>query len=181
MNYVLLCKKPIAIMIEIRPATPEDASIIQQLAEAIWLPTYSPILSQEQIRYMLDHIYDLDSITGQIKDGNQTYIMLMVDGVPTGFAAYSARTENPDIYKLHKLYCLTETKGQGYGRLLLRDVEKRVTQTGITVLELNVNKYNPARGFYEKMGYEVAYSEEIPIGPYIMDDYVMRKEFPATS
>jgi GNAT superfamily N-acetyltransferase len=166
-------------MIEIRPATPKDASIIQQLAEAIWIPTYSPILSQEQIRYMLDHIYDLDSITTQIKDGNQTYLMLMVDGVTTGFAAYSVRAENPEIYKLHKLYCLTETKGKGYGKMLLQEVEKKVLAAGKNILELNVNKYNPAKGFYERMGYEVIYSEVIPIGPYIMDDYVMRKNLTA--
>ena len=175
MNYVLLCEKPIAIMIEIRPATPEDASIIQQLAEAIWLPTYSPILSQEQIRYMLDHIYDLDSITGQIKDGNQTYMMLMVDGVPTGFAAYSARTENPDIYKLHKLYCLPAKHRKGLGKLLLQEVEDMILDEGKTILELNVNRHNKAKQFYERCGYRVHAQEDIPIGPFWMNDYVMRK------
>lgn len=162
-------------MIEIRPATPDDAAIIQQLAEAIWIPTYSPILSQEQLRYMLDHIYDLDSITNQILEDKQTYLMLLVDGQPTGFAAYSVRSEDQKTYKLHKLYCLVETKGKGYGKMLLRAVEKKVLEAGRNILELNVNKYNPAKGFYERMGYEVIYSEEIPIGPYIMDDYVMRK------
>jgi len=162
-------------MLQIRHAIPEDAATIQQLAEAIWIPTYSPILSQAQLRYMLDHIYDLESITRQIKQGEQTYLLLLVDGEPTGFAAYSARPENANIYKLHKLYCLTETKGKGYGKMLLQEVEKAVLEDGKQILELNVNKYNPAKGFYERMGYEVFYAEEIPIGPYIMDDYVMRK------
>ncbi len=160
---------------KIRRAAPEDAATIQQLAEAIWLPTYTPILSQEQIRYMLDHIYDLDTITKQIREHQQTYLMLQVDGEPSGFAAYAPRPENPQVYKLHKIYCLPATKGMGYGKQLLKEVEGKVSAAGSNTLELNVNKYNPAKGFYERMGYEVIYAEEIPIGPYIMDDYVMRK------
>lgn len=163
-------------MLEVRNAIVDDAETIQKLAEAIWWPTYSPILSEAQIRYMLDNIYDLDSIREQIVNGTQTYLLLYDDTVPTGFASYSARQENNDVYKLHKLYCLVETKGKGYGRLLLNEVEKKVLAAGKSVLELNVNRYNPAKGFYEHLGYAVAYEEDLPIGDYWMNDYVMRKE-----
>lgn len=162
-------------MVYIRQATIADAPTIQRLAQEIWYPTYSPILSQEQLRYMLDHIYDLDTITQQIKENLQTYLLLTVDEQPIGFAAFSPREENPDVFKLHKLYCLVETKGKGYGKQLIEEVERRVLAHGKHILELNVNRHNPAKSFYEKMGYEVAYEEDIPIGDYWMNDYVMRK------
>lgn len=162
-------------MIAIRHATPEDAVTIQQLAEKIWYPTYSPILSQEQIRYMLDNIYDLGSISRQIEEQQQTYFLLFVDNQATGFASFSPRPEDPNVYKLHKLYCLVETKGKGYGKALLTAIEQNVIASGKHLLELNVNKYNPAKGFYEKMGFVVVYEEDIPIGPYWMNDFVMRK------
>jgi len=162
-------------MAHIREATIKDAATIRQLAEEIWYPTYSPILSQEQIRYMLDHIYDLETITQQIAKGLQTYLLLVADEQPTGFASFSPRQENPEVFKLHKLYCRTETKGKGYGKMLINEVEQRVKQSGKDVLELNVNKYNPAKAFYEKMGYEVVYEEDIPIGAYWMNDFVMQK------
>jgi GNAT superfamily N-acetyltransferase len=163
-------------MADIRLATIEDAPLIQQLAEAIWWPTYSLILEKQQIRYMLDHIYDLESIRGQIERLDQIYILMKEGAEAVGFASYSARKENKNVYKLHKLYVLPERKGTGMGKTLLKAVEDAVRIEGKTVLELNVNKYNPAKGFYEKMGYEVVYEENIPIGPYWMNDYVMRKE-----
>jgi diamine N-acetyltransferase len=163
-------------MTHIRNASIGEAETIQKLAERIWYPTYSPILSQAQIRYMLDHLYDLSSITRQIETDLQTYLLLFVDDQPTGFASFSQREEKPDVYKLHKLYCLTETKGKGYGKALINEVEQRVLAAGKNILELNVNKYNPAKTFYEKMGYEVIYEEDIPIGPYWMNDYVMQKK-----
>ncbi len=163
-------------MTTVREAIIEDALSIQQLAEAVWWPTYGPILAEEQIKYMLSKMYDLQTISQQIASGTQSYLLLYVDGIPTGFAAYSPRMENPEVYKLHKLYCLTETKGKGYGKLLLQSVETKVKDSGNNILELNVNRHNPALGFYEKMGFAIAYSEDIDIGNgYQMNDYVMRK------
>jgi len=163
-------------MTEIRRATEADVPIIQNLAETIWWPTYGPILSAAQLRYMLDTIYSAATIQKQIAGGEQIYLLLLDDGQPIGFASYGPRTENPDIYKLHKLYCLVETKGKGFGKLLVHAVEKAVAATGKTVLELNVNRHNPAIGFYEKQGFTIAYEEDIAIGEgYFMNDYVMRK------
>lgn len=163
-------------MIQVRNALVADALVIRQLAEEIWYPTYSPILSMEQIRYMLDHIYDLSTISRQITEKQQYYLLLLEDNVPVGFASFGPRLENTAIYKLHKLYCLITTKGRGYGKKLLEEVEKIVQDRGCSTLDLNVNKYNPAKGFYEKMGFHIIYEEDIPIGDYWMNDYVMRKE-----
>jgi ribosomal protein S18 acetylase RimI-like enzyme len=42
---------------------------------------------------------------------------------------------------------------------------------------LNVNRYNPAKDFYEKLGFKIILEEDIPIGQYWMNDYVMRLTF----
>jgi len=162
-------------MISIRKAEAADVTIIQHLAERIWYPTYRSIISEEQIQYMLTHIYGLQNINSQIAKNVQTYLLLFEDEMPVGFASFSPRAENPEVYKLHKLYCLIETKGKGYGKALIKEVEQRISEMGITILELNVNRNNPAKGFYEKMGYEIAYEEDIPIGDFWMNDFVMRK------
>jgi GNAT superfamily N-acetyltransferase len=102
--------------------------------------------------------------------------LLEEDSKPVAFAAYSPREENPEIYKLHKLYCLPETQGKGYGKVLINEVAKKTKDAGKQTLELNVNRYNNAKSFYEKMGFTIAYEEDIAIGRYWMNDYVMRKE-----
>jgi GNAT superfamily N-acetyltransferase len=102
--------------------------------------------------------------------------VLLEDEQIVAFAAYSPREEVPDIYKLHKIYCLPATQGKGYGKVLINTVCDAVIKAGKHILELNVNRHNKAKDFYEKMGFKVIYEEDIPIGPYFMNDYVMRKE-----
>lgn len=165
----------------IRKATADDAQTIRNLAEKTWWNAYSPILEKEQIGYMLDEIYDVDKLTYQLKNNIQTFLLLTEAGKPVAFAAFSPREESPEIYKLHKLYCLPETQGKGYGKVLIKEVMQETLKAGKHLLDLNVNRYNKAKTFYEKMGFQVIYEEDIPIGPYFMNDYVMRKDLNASS
>jgi predicted GNAT family acetyltransferase len=163
-------------MYMIRTATVADVETIRQLAQEIWYETYLSILTKEQLDYMLTEIYSTDKLTGQIKNNEQTFILIVEDEQIVAFAAYSPRAEDPEIYKLHKLYCLPATQGKGYGKLLINEVSNKVLGAGKKLLELNVNRYNKAKTFYEKMGFKVMYEDDIAIGPYWMNDYIMRKE-----
>jgi N-acetylglutamate synthase-like GNAT family acetyltransferase len=163
-------------MYTIRQATVNDVDTILQIADTTWWATYSAILEREQIEFMLNEIYSAEKIEKQVREHLQTYLLLEEEGTPVAFAAYSPRDENPDIYKLHKLYCLPQTQGKGYGKILINEVANKTSEAGKTILELNVNRYNQAKSFYEKMGFTIACEEDIAIGPYWMNDYVMRKE-----
>ena len=160
----------------IREATVNDVETIRHIANETWLPAYGAILSKEQLAYMLAEIYATDKITSQIINNEQTYLLLFEGDDPVAFAAYSPREEKADVYKLHKLYCLPSTQGKGYGKQLIDKVCADVLAAGKTILELNVNRYNNAKYFYEKLGFVVVNEEDIPIGPYYMNDYVMRKQ-----
>ena len=46
-------------------------------------------------------------------------------------------------------------------------------------MELNVNRFNPAKRFYERHGFQVVRDEVIAIGNgYVMDDHVMQRALP---
>ena len=162
-------------MYTIRKATPADTETIRQLAAETWWPTYGPILEKEQIEYMLGQFYSAKKISQQMENSEQTFLLLIEDDEPVAFAAFSPRDEDAEIYKLHKLYCLPKTQGKGYGKILINAVIDEVLKAGKHTLDLNVNRHNKALTFYTKMGFEIAYEEDIPIGPYWMNDYVMRK------
>jgi len=163
-------------MYTIKQATTDDAEAIQQLAHEIWWPTYSPILSTDQINYMLADRYSVDTISRQIKNNEQTYLLVIEDNKPVAFAAYSPDYKDFDIYRLHKLYLLPSTQGKGVGKFLLNAVYEGVRAAGKNILELNVHRSNPAKSFYDKMGFKVMYEDDIPFGPYFLNDYIMRKE-----
>lgn len=163
-------------MYHIRQATVADTESIRRIAAETWWPAYSPILPPEQIAFMLAEIYATDTISRQLETGSQTFLLLLEDDEPVAFAAYAPRETDAAVYKLHKLYCLPQTQGKGYGKILISAVIEKVLAASSTMLELNVNRYNKSRLFYEKMGFIVAYEEDVPIGPYWMNDYVMRKD-----
>lgn len=163
-------------MYTIRTATIDDVETIRDIAEKTWWPTYGPLLEKEQISFMLGEIYSVEKISSQLENNTQSYLLLEEGGRPVAFAGYSPRDEDAEIYKLHKLYCLPETQGKGYGKILIEAVTQKTLDAGKRTLDLNVNRYNKAKSFYEKMGFVVAYEEDIPIGKYWMNDYVMRKQ-----
>ncbi len=164
-------------MINISEATSQDIPAIIEIAERTWWPSYSNILSADQIRYMLDTIYSPALIKEQISGGSQTYMVLKDDDSPKAFASFSKRMEESGVYKLHKLYVLPETQGKGYGKILIQHVKERLSQKGIHILDLNVNRFNRAKNFYERIGFQILREEDIPVGPYWMNDFVMRLEF----
>lgn len=159
----------------IREATLEDVPLIRQLAEEIWWPSYSPILTDDQITYMLRERYSAEELSRQIQQNQQTYLLATDDNRAMGFAAYGPDDADNTIYRLHKLYCLSNVHGKGYGKALLNEIISRVKQLGANTLELNVHRQNPAKTFYDKMGFEITQTVDIPIGPYFLNDYIMRK------
>ncbi len=163
-------------MLEIVNATTRDIPLIRDLAERTWWPTYSALLSKEQLSYMLKVIYSEESLRKVMDDNSQQFILLLENGVALGFAAYGPRPEDSSVFKLHKLYLLPETQGRGLGKKLLDEVKSRTIKSGRRILDLNVKRDNPAKSFYEKCGFTVVREEDIPFGPYLLEDYIMRIE-----
>ncbi|NLR79895.1 GNAT family N-acetyltransferase [Chitinophaga eiseniae] len=165
-------------MYQITSATVNDIPVIQDLTNRIWRPTYQAILSPEQIEYMLEMMYSTAALEKQINALQHQFIILQDDNYPIGFASYSA-TDTPGIFKLHKIYLDLNYQGKGVGKMLLSTVADQVKARGANILELDVNRFNKAKRFYEKQGFSVYKEKNTDIGKgYLMEDYVMRKPLP---
>jgi diamine N-acetyltransferase len=168
---------PIMTLI-IRNAAPPDIATIQSLAEKTWWPTYSPILEEEQIDYMLKSIYSHGTLYKAMTSGEQTFLVLEDEGNPVGFASYGPWPEFPSFWKIFKLYVLPSTHRKGYGRTMVEEILRRAHAAKIPTIVLNVNRHNPAQNFYTRIGFKVIRKEDIPIGPYWMNDYLLELEIP---
>ncbi|QJW89936.1 GNAT family N-acetyltransferase [Spirosoma taeanense] len=160
---------------KLRLAQPADIPAIIQLQQQIWEPTYRAILSADQITYMFEAMYSPEVLANQMTTQGHTFVLAEDADQLLGFAAFAPLEPESPIFKLHKIYVLPVTQGTGLGKHLLSEVESRCRSLGGTELLLNVNRYNPARGFYEKQGFRVIREEDIAIGPYWMNDFVMAK------
>lgn len=158
----------------IRPASFNDIPYIQDIVNETWPVTYIPVLGRLQVQYMLKRFYNSSALEEQMKNKHYFFLALK-DYTPIGFASFSHI--DGDTFKLQKLYVVPGTQKTGAGKALLQTVEVVAKSMGATKLQLNVNRKNIAKSFYEKNGFTTVVEEDIDIdNGFFMNDYVMEKD-----
>lgn len=161
-------------------ATAKDIHTIRELTYKVWPQTYASILSKVQIDYMLKLLYSEASLYRQIEDEKHSFVIVYDDEAPVAFASYS-ETET-SVWKLHKLYILPTQQGKGMGKFIIDHIIQEILPGSATALQLNVNRHNPAKIFYEKLGFRVIREVDIDIGKgYFMNDYIMERNLTLNS
>jgi diamine N-acetyltransferase len=161
--------------LSIRFADADDINTIGFLAQQIWPEAYKDILSDEQLLYMMNLFYSPASLKTQMIDQRHSFILIEDEDNPVGFASYSL-IKKPGIYKLHKIYVLPNQQGKGLGKTIIDFIVNDIRLYRATALQLNVNRNNKAKNFYNRLGFTVIKEENIDIGNnYFMNDYVMEK------
>jgi diamine N-acetyltransferase len=156
-------------------ANAKDATTIQALAFAIWPKAYDHILSTEQLQYMLQKIYNVPLLTQQIISGEQHYFLIQAANDNIGFFGLSILPEQ--VLKINKLYVHPQTQGAGVGRQAIQFITQFALKHNCQLITLNVNRFNTAKLFYEKLGFTVTAEEDIDIGNgYFMNDYILDKK-----
>jgi len=160
-------------MIGLRIAKEEDIPAIRNIGITTYGPTYVHLLGQEQVDYMLDKFYSKGALLAQLMEGH-IFLIAEEDGEDLAFASYSTVAHEVGVFKLHKLYVLPGAHGKGLGKFLINEVADKARQAGGKWLQLNVNRYNKAKDFYEKAGFKIKETVDIAIGNgFFMNDYVM--------
>ena len=161
-------------MFKIEQASDADIALIRKLCFQVWPQTYSSILSNQQIEYMLEMMYSEASLQKQMTDGAK-FIFVYDENDPVGFASY--QEIKPCFFKLHKIYVLPSQQGKGSGKFVIEHILSEIKKENATALQLQVNRGNKARNFYEKLGFVVIEEIDLDIGKgYVMDDYIMEKK-----
>jgi ribosomal protein S18 acetylase RimI-like enzyme len=152
-----------------------DLSKIKELAHQIWPVAYKEMISEEQINYMLDWMYDVSALEKQCDEGHQFYIV-EDKGERQGFLDVEVELNSQKL-KVHKLYVLTDKHGMGYGRILLHYAFQLAKEAGLSDVYLQVNRNNPAVHFYQKQGMEIVETADFDIGNgFFMNDFIMSKK-----
>lgn len=158
----------------IRALKQDELSIVHEIAHATWPDTFKDILSQEQIQYMLNWMYDLKQLENQFNQGHQFYVAELEE-MPVGFIGIEPNHPEKGLTKIHKIYILPNQQGTGIGKILIEYVKELSIQSEMEGLLLNVNRFNKAVDFYKAIGFNILFEENIDIGNgYLMEDYVMK-------
>ena len=159
---------------EIRILKIEELEIVKDLAYRIWPKTYGHIISQDQMTYMLNWMYSLETLETNFNK-NHTYICLSSTGIDIGFL--DLETNDPELgnMKIHKIYVLPEFHGKGFGYELMKKARDFALENDMNSLTLQVNRDNKAVDFYKRYGFEIIDEKDFYIGNgFYMNDFVMR-------
>lgn len=160
-------------MIEIVQLGKEEIFLVHKLAHDIWPKAFRNIISSDQINYMLDWMYDINTLEEQVQTGHLFYVV-KEDGVAKGFIGLEPNYPDIEILRIHKFYVLPECQGKGMGRVLFNKAVDVAFDLDLSTLHLNVNRFNPSFEFYKHLGFKVVAEEDIDIGrDYFMEDYIM--------
>ena len=141
--------EPHADAIVVRPATPADAPVIVQLIRELAAYEREPLTSVK--------VTDSDIL----RDGfgpQQRFESLLVEvgGRPAGFALffhnYSTWEGRAGLY-VEDIFVSEWARGRNIGRRLLAEVAAIAESRGFLRVDLSVLHWNPARAFYERIGF----------------------------
>ena len=151
----------------------ERIKALSAFASGILREYYDPIIGKKQNDYHLRKFQSVEGIIDQLTHGYVYYFVH--DGEDDiGFFAYYPRG---DALYLSKYYVKKEKRGKGFGKRILEKIKALAKESGLSAIELNVNRFNPTTKIYDHMGFAVIRLEQIDIGEgFIMDDYVYRLE-----
>ena len=161
-------------MFQIRKATLEDISLINELAWIVFPHTYNELLTPGQIEYMMDWMYSPANLQKQMTEDGHIYFIAYKDEEPAGYL--SIQPEGEHTYHLQKIYVLPHFQGMKLGKLLFNHAIKAIKELHPEPcqMRLNVNRENKAVTFYQRMGMVKVDEGDFPIGNgYYMNDYIM--------
>ncbi len=160
--------------ITIRLLERKELELVRKVADQVWPVTFRPILSEEQVRYMMEMMYSQAVMEREYDAGISFYGVFDADAC-VGYISLGPCPSVEGAAKLHKCYLLTEYHGKGIGSMMLAKAKEIARSRGYGRLRLNVNRHN-ARAIkaYVRNGFSTVETVDNPIGNgFFMNDYVM--------
>lgn len=154
----------------------EEIKTVAFLADKIWHEHYAGILPGRQIDYMVGKFQSFAAIKDSVVSGGYEYYLVSDRGVPVGYFGV-CDTADRRLF-LSKLYLDACSRGKGLGRKCIEFCVSIAKKRGHCGIRLTVNKNNPSKNIYEKLGFTVADSAVTDIGNnFVTDDFVMELSF----
>lgn len=166
-------------MISYKEATLQDIPLIQDIANDVWPRTFGPLMTAEQLTYMMDWMYSAEALYQQMTDEGHHFILAFESDKAIAYCAYELYFRNTPQLMMHKLYLHSSAQGQGIGSTLLQQLEgiaRENQQDNIRLQVLHTNEN--AVTFYLKKGFSKSGEEykELGNGMGRFLDYVFTKE-----
>lgn len=156
-------------------STNDDIDCVATLAREIWTEHFTPIIGEQQVKYMLMKFQSADAIKSQIDSGWE-YYLAKFENEWVGYIGLSPDLRNNRMI-LSKIYTKSSVRGKGIGKSMLEYVEDKCVSEKFSSIWLTVNRFNDGPiSWYKRRGFSVIDEVKKDIGgDFFMDDYIMEK------
>ena len=170
--------------INIRPATPEDAKVLTDLAYTTFWDAFAhhPKNAPDDLNHYMRQAFNLEQIAAELTDEKSIFLIAELEGEPAGYAKIIVDNIEPGItaerpVELNRLYSHQQFLGKGIGQALMDACFERAKEDGRDVMWLGVWEFNPrAQRFYEKNGFRVVGSHVFLLGEDPQTDLLMQRD-----
>ena len=171
----------------IRPATPDDAALLHELAAATFPLACPPDTLPASIESFIATNLSVDSFTAYLSDPARLLFVGEIDAVASGYtmvvfgepgdADVAASVTARPTAELSKCYALPAAHGTGLAAALVGASEEAARDRGARSVWLGVNQQNArANRFYEKQGFARVGTKRFLVGERYEDDFVRSLE-----
>ena len=166
----------------IRKATSADAQVLSDLALKIFIDTFGPRNTPEDLEIHRKKSYSREIQLSEINDPSLIYLIAEVEGSAAGFAMIGQpRSESCSKFEkpieLFRFYVDKAWHGKGIAQPLMRECENIARALGGKTICLSVWLENPrAIRFYEKIGFRKEGTQPYILGNDVQTDWVMARD-----
>ncbi|WEK44184.1 MAG: GNAT family N-acetyltransferase [Candidatus Sphingomonas colombiensis] len=168
-------------MIDYRTPTPADGPALDAMARKIWLETFEPFTTPENIAHYFAEAYGSDGkLTRDLSNPDVTWRIACDNGAIVGYAKLTPPflpdpAMTAGATQLSQLYVASSHHGAGIAHALMDWATDMARASGATALVLTVYEENPrAIRFYEKRGFIHIGDYDFPVGDQVDRDLIMR-------
>lgn len=115
-------------------------------------------------QWYVELIYNPETVRKEIARSRSHYFFVVWNGEKVGILKYDfpfspREVEIPNAMKLHRLYLHPKAQGQGVAQVLMEHCFQVALENGLETIWLEaMESQAQAKRFYEKMGFELAYT-----------------------
>lgn len=169
--------------VEIKPCTDKDLTTLQKISIETYTDTFAVHNTAENLHAYLTEAYASDKLKRELANPESHFFFLYVDEKLAGYLKVntgSAQTEDKlkNALEVERIYVDKEFKRMGLGKRLIEKALCLAKEYQVEHVWLGVWEYNePARKFYEKLGFVYTDSHSFFMGDDEQTDLIVVKSF----
>lgn len=161
----------------VREARMSDAEGVARVEVEAWRDTYPTLLPDDYLVKRLDVGRGTVLWRRRLQGRSRNTLVAAPEDAPKKIAGYATwgrcRLDVPPIGgELYELYLMPDHQEQGLGRRLCAAVARRLLQSGLSSMSVEVLEGNPARFFYEALGARLAARTRHPFAGEVLPAFI---------